>query len=64
MRASEITGTSHWDVPSFLKLLIMKKEIIIIAIVVLLVVLLAVFMFIIYGLDEAKQIAPLINPAA
>jgi hypothetical protein len=42
----------------------MKKEIMVIAIVVLIVIVVTVFMYLKYGLDEAKEMAPLVNPPA
>jgi len=60
------TGTSHKDVPAFLinKDREMKKQLIVIAIIIMIVVIITVYMFYKYGFNKAKEIAPLINPAA
>jgi flagellar basal body-associated protein FliL len=42
----------------------MKKQLLIIAIIVLVVVLITVYMFFMYGISEAKQMAPMLNPPA
>jgi len=42
----------------------MKKQLIVIAIIIMIVVIITVYMFYMYGFNEAKEIAPLINPAA
>jgi flagellar basal body-associated protein FliL len=42
----------------------MKKQLIVIAIIIMIVVIITVYMFYMYGFNKAKEIAPLINPAA
>jgi flagellar basal body-associated protein FliL len=42
----------------------MKKQVIVIAIIILIVVIITVYMFYMYGINEAKEIAPLVNPSA
>jgi hypothetical protein len=42
----------------------MRKQIIVIAVIILIVVLITVYMFFMYGISEAKALAPALNPAA
>lgn len=42
----------------------MRKQVIVIAVIILIVVLITVYMFFMYGISEAKQLAPSIGPSA
>ena len=43
---------------------LMKKEIVVFAVILLIVIIIAVYMFFIYGIREAAEMAPLVNPSA
>ena len=42
----------------------MKKQVIIITVIILIVVMITVYMFYMYGISEAKEVAPVFNPPA
>ena len=42
----------------------MSKQVIVLAVILLIVVVIAVYMFFMYGIAEAKEVAPILHPPA
>ena len=42
----------------------MKKQVIVLAVILLIVVVITVYLFYMYGIAEAKEVAPIVHPPA